>query len=110
MFASYFKPALIILQGGVASGFHHAEAAKYAPRLLHIGGGKHPRVTQAATTSASELNHGDVFLLDHGLKFFQWNGKLSNAFEKHKAAEVFSFSFYLNFLAEINYSIRLQII
>ena len=91
LFVSYFKPALIVLAGGVASGFHHATATSYAPRLLKIHTkGQQVRVMQTETTSAKELNHGDVFILDAGLKFWQWQGNKSAPFEKRKAAEISS--------------------
>jgi len=32
----------------------------------------------------SRLNPGDVFILDMGLKVYQWNGSGSSAFEKNK--------------------------
>jgi len=32
----------------------------------------------------SRLNQGDVFILDIGLKVYQWNGSGANAFEKNK--------------------------
>lgn len=89
LFVSYFKPALIILSGGVDSGFSAVKPTEYAPRLLKVkGSGKNVRVTQCESTKASEMNHGDVFILDAGMKLFQWNGTGSIPFEKHKGAEI----------------------
>ena len=36
----------------------------------------------------SRLNQGDVFILDLGLKVYQWNGSSSSAFEKNKVCDV----------------------
>ena len=33
------------------------------------------------------LNSGDVFILDAGLKIYQWNGKHSTPFERNKASQ-----------------------
>ena len=33
------------------------------------------------------LDSSDVFILDMGLKLYQWNGKTGNKDEKYKAAE-----------------------
>jgi len=35
----------------------------------------------------SRLNQGDVFILDLGLKVYQWNGSSSSAFEKNKVCD-----------------------
>ncbi len=40
------------------------------------------------TVSHASLNSGDVFILDAGLKLYQWNGKDSNKYEKAKALDV----------------------
>ncbi len=89
-FLSYFtKPSIIVLAGGVDSGFNKMKPEAYAPRLLWCKGtGKNIRVQQTAAVHASHLNHGDVFVLDAGLKIWQWNGKLSGAFERRKAADL----------------------
>jgi len=89
LFLSYFKShgGVRILQGGIESGFHHVEAAKYVPRLLWLKGKKNIRVKEVEK-KASSLNSGDVFILDGGLKIYQWNGKGSGPFEKTRAAQL----------------------
>lgn len=85
-FLSYFTPGIRILEGGVASGFHHVKPEDYKPRLLHIKGrGNNVRVTEVPLSHTS-LNSGDVFILDAGLRIFQWNGKSGGPGEKRKGA------------------------
>jgi len=87
LFMSYFKNEIKILEGGVDSGFKHVEPEKYNPRLLHLKGKKKVRVTQVDMTGAS-LNSGDVFILDAGLKAYQWNGSKAGPQEKAKGAQL----------------------
>jgi len=86
-FLSYFTPpGLRILQGGVATGFHHVKPEEYKPRLLHVKGrGSNVRVTEVALSHTS-LNSGDVFILDAGLSIYQWNGKSGGPAEKNKGS------------------------
>jgi len=71
----------------VDSGFNVVKPYEYKPRLLHIKGEKTCRVMQVPYTAAS-LNEGDVFILDAGLKLWQWNGPHSNIAERRKALEM----------------------
>jgi gelsolin len=87
LFLSYFNNQIKLLDGGVDSGFKHVEPEKYVPRLLHIKGKRKVRVTQVDLTSKS-LNSGDTFILDGGLKIFQWNGTKSGPQEKMKGAQL----------------------
>jgi len=86
LFLSYFKNEIKLLSGGVETGFKHVKPEEYKPRLLHIKGKKKVRVTQVDLTRGS-LNSGDVFILDSGLKIWQWNGKKSGPQEKQKGAQ-----------------------
>jgi len=74
-----------ILSGGVESGFRNVKPEEYKPRLLHISGyQKHVQVYQVALKIES-LNDHDAFVLDAGLKVFQFNGTKSSGWEKRKA-------------------------
>jgi hypothetical protein len=84
---SYFNNQIKLLSGGVESGFKHVEPAKYQPRLLHVKGKKKIRVTQVDLAIGS-LNSGDVFILDHGLKIYQFNGTKAGPMEKQKGAAI----------------------
>jgi len=87
LFLGYFKNEIKLLDGGVDSGFKHVEPEKYVPRLLHVKGKKKVRVTQVDLTHKS-LNSGDTFVLDGGLKIYQWNGAKSGPQEKMKGAQL----------------------
>jgi len=87
LFLSYFNNQIKLLSGGVESGFKHVEPAKYQPRLLWVKGKKKIRVTQVDLTKES-LNSGDVFILDNGLKIYQFNGAKAGPMEKQKGAAI----------------------
>lgn len=87
LFLSYFKNEIKLLSGGVDSGFKKVAPQDYKPRLLQLKGKKKVRVTQVEKSRES-LNSGDVFVLDAGLKIFQWNGKKSGPSEKQKGAQL----------------------
>mmetsp|Transcript_48510 Transcript_48510/g.114547 ORF Transcript_48510/g.114547 Transcript_48510/m.114547 type:complete len:975 (+) Transcript_48510:71-2995(+) len=85
-FQSLFKKGIMYLDGGVDSGFRHVERDEYPTRLFQLKGKRNVRVTQIALTA--DINSGDVFILDKGLKIYQWNGKDSNKYERAKALDV----------------------
>jgi len=83
-FLSLF-PKISILSGGVESGFRNVKPKQYKPRLLHVCGfKKHVQVFQVEL-KAENLNDCDSFVLDAGLKIYQFNGIKSSAWEKRKA-------------------------
>jgi len=87
LFLSYFKTPIIILEGGIESGFRHVKPEEYQPRLLHIKGRKKIHVTQVPL-SRDSLNSGDCFILDLGTLLFSWIGKDAGVMEKAKATQV----------------------
>ena len=89
LFLSYFEKygGIKILAGGIESGFNHVKQEEYKSRLLWIKGKKNVRVREVLKSHKS-LNNGDVFILDMGLKIYQWNGSKSGIFEKSKAAQL----------------------
>lgn len=80
-------PNMKIFEGGIETGFKHVEAENYVARLLQIKGKKDCTVEMVKMELAS-LNDGDVFLLDAGLKLYQWNGTRSNPNERRKCNQV----------------------
>eukprot|EP01132_Coremiostelium_polycephalum_P002829 gene2829-3514_t len=85
-FLSLFKNgSIFILRGGVESGFNKVKPEEYKPRLLHISGDKNVRVSEVDLSTKS-LNSGDVFILDAGLKIYQFNGSKSSGLERAKGA------------------------
>ncbi|XP_059668409.1 villin-2-like isoform X2 [Cornus florida] len=89
-FLSYFKPCIIPLEGGVASGFKKPEEEKFETRL-YVCKGKRVVKLKQVIFSRSSLNHDDVFILDTKEKIFQFNGANSNIQERAKALEVIQF-------------------
>ncbi|EGG13408.1 severin [Cavenderia fasciculata] len=79
--------SIFILRGGIESGFNHVKPETYRPRLLHISGDRHVRV-QEVDLSSKSLNSGDVFILDAGLKLYQFNGSKSTGQERTKGASL----------------------
>lgn len=88
-FLSYFPNGVQILIGGfinvfrlltisgIDSGFRHVETAgKHRTRLLHIKGRGNKVAAVEVPLSASSLNSGDVFVLDHGNTVFMFVGKI----------------------------------
>jgi len=79
---------LVIQHGGIESGFHHVDVEKYRVRLLHIKGTIKRTVVREVPLATASLNSGDVFILDNGLKLWQFQGKSSSGGEKMKAAQL----------------------
>ncbi|XP_057978929.1 villin-4-like [Malania oleifera] len=86
-FLSYFKPCIIPQEGGVSSGFRHAEAEEHKTRL-YVCKGKHVVHVKEVPFARSSLNHDDIFILDTKSKIFQFNGSNSSIQERAKALEV----------------------
>ncbi|KAM7270539.1 hypothetical protein ACFE04_029753 [Oxalis oulophora] len=89
-FLSYFKPCIIPLEGGVASGFKTPEEEVFETRLYICKGKRAVRMKQVPFARSS-LNHDDVFILDTENKIYQFNGANSNIQERAKALEVIQF-------------------
>jgi len=85
LFLSYFK-VFQTHEGGVDSGFNHVKPEEYKPRLLHIKGAKNT-IVREVPISVDSMNSGDVFILDCGLKLYQFNGKQSAPMERTKGME-----------------------
>lgn len=89
-FLSYFKPCIIPLEGGVASGFKKPVEEEFETRL-YICHGKRAVKMKQVPFARSSLNHDDVFILDTKDKIYQFNGANSNIQERAKALEVVQF-------------------
>jgi gelsolin len=87
-FVALFPHGIRILSGGVESGFHHVKPEEYKPRLMQAKGkGRDIRLSEVPL-SRDSLNSGDVFILDAGLKVYQWNGSKSSGMERNKASNL----------------------
>ncbi|XP_052822782.1 gelsolin-like protein 2 [Octopus bimaculoides] len=83
LFKSYFSK-FEVLKGGVASGFNPVKPDEYKSRLLfYTESGK--KVSVKEVSFRKQLNQEDIFLLDMGIKVFQWYGDESNLFQRHRA-------------------------
>jgi len=81
------KGGIRILKGGFETGFHHVSPDQYKPRLLHVRGTSFKDVrVQEVPLQASSLNSSDVFILDAGLKIYQFNGSKAKPAEKNKGS------------------------
>lgn len=92
-FISYF-PKLVILKGGVATGFHHVSAPpplniKKLYQITHtrVSEGRSHLVVREVAAQAASLVEGDTYVLDKGSHILQFNTKSSVGQEKYRAAE-----------------------
>ncbi|XP_058723957.1 villin-3-like [Vicia villosa] len=90
IFLSNFRPCIIPLEGGVASGFRKPEEEEFETRLYVCRGKRVVRLKQVPFARSS-LNHDDVFILDTDNKIYQFNGANSNIQERAKALEIIQF-------------------
>jgi len=83
LFQSYFKH-IQYMEGGIASGFRHVKPEEYTPRMFQVRRTAKTIRAGEVPVSAKSMNDGDVFILDAGLKVYQFVGSTANAFEKMK--------------------------
>jgi len=83
LFQSYFKH-MQYMDGGIASGFRHVKPEEYTPRLFQVRRTAKTIRAGEVPVSIKSMNDGDVFILDAGLKVYQYVGATANAFEKMK--------------------------
>lgn len=88
-FMQLFSRGVTYLEGGVSSGFQHAEKDPVAPahHLYHVSGRKHIRAIETDLTWDS-FNTGDCFILDTGKFIYVWSGSQSNMMEKNRARDL----------------------
>ena len=80
---SYFSKGIKYLEGGIASGLTKSNSRlDKSPKLFKIKGRKNPIATQMASVSWSEMNQGDVFVVDLFDVIVVWNGSKANKMEK----------------------------
>lgn len=87
LFLSYWPEGIRLLSGGCESGFNIVKPETFTPRLLWIKGKKNVRVVQV-DIKVSNLNAGDVFILDCGLNLYQYQGKKCGSQEKLQAGKL----------------------
>lgn len=87
LFISYFK-VLTVLQGGVDADYTNKNVQKFKPRLFHIRGVGSKIQSREVSITKENLDDDDVYVLDVGLKLFNWRGRNSNSFEKFHATYI----------------------
>ena len=89
-FLAYFaKSHITYKEGGFGTGFRHVGPEKYEPRLFMVRSfhDTHHKSTRAfqVPLKARNMNHGNVFVLDAGLKVYMYQGEQSSLLERNKA-------------------------
>jgi gelsolin len=90
LFLSYFgRSHITYKEGGFGTGFRHVGPEKYEPRLFMVRSfhDSHHKSTRAfqVPLKARNMNHGNVFVLDAGLKVYMYQGEQSSLLERNKA-------------------------
>ena len=75
-----------MLKGGADTGFRQVKPEEYRPRLLHFRGDRKGVTVTEVARSRAVLDNTDVYILDLGLKLYQWNGSGANKEEKMKVS------------------------
>lgn len=86
LFKSYFD-FFTIMKGGYESGFTRVTPDSYKHRLFHIVGEKKQIAVNEIGFKKGNLNSEDVFVVDLGLRIFQFNGETANKDEKFRATQ-----------------------
>jgi len=89
LFQSYFK-GIQYMEGGIASGFRHVKPEEYTPRMFQVRRTAKTIRAGEVPVDIKSMNDGDVFILDAGLKVYQFIGTTANAFEKMKGGAMAS--------------------
>ena len=81
LFKSYFD-FFTVIKGGVDADLEQYKSEHYRGKLFHVHSQGSKIQSREVSINRKNLDSGDVYLLDIGLKVFIWTGKKSNSFEK----------------------------
>ena len=81
LFKSYFE-FFTVVKGGIDSNLEQFQSKQYKAKLFHVHSIGAKLQSREITINRKNLDSGDAYLLDTGLKIFIWTGKKSNSFEK----------------------------
>ena len=87
LFKSYFE-FFTVVKGGVDANLENFESKQYKARFFHVHSVDSKFQSREITINKNNLDSGDVYLLDTGLKAFIWIGNSSNSFEKFHIASL----------------------
>jgi len=85
-FKGYFD-FYTVMKGGCDTGFRRVGPTGYKPRLFQVVGEKKQIAITQVPLKRGNLNSEDVFILDMGLRIFQFNGETATKDEKFKATQ-----------------------
>jgi len=86
LFKSYFD-FFTIMKGGYDTGFNRVTPVSYKTRLFHIVGEKKQIAVNEIGLKKGNLNSEDVFVVDCGMRIYQFNGETANKDEKFRATQ-----------------------
>lgn len=86
LFRSYFDH-FTIMKGGCDTGFRRVNPTAYKTRLFHIVGERKQINVTEVPLKRDNLNSEDVFVVDKGLRIYQFNGIDANKDEKFKTTQ-----------------------
>ena len=81
LFKSYFE-FFTVVKGGIDANLEKYKTQQYKARLFHTHSLGAKLQSREITINKKNLDSGDAYLFDTGLKVFIWTGKKSNSFEK----------------------------
>jgi gelsolin len=85
LFKSYFN-FFTVVKGGVEANLELFKKKSYKARLFHVHGDGANLQSREVPINKKNLDSGDVYLLDTGLKVYIWIGIKSSGFEKFHIA------------------------
>jgi len=85
-FKEYFD-FYTVMKGGCDSGFRRVGPQGYKARLFQVVGEKKQIAINQVPFKRGNLNSEDVFILDLGLRIYQFNGETATKDEKFKATQ-----------------------
>ncbi|XP_059151107.1 gelsolin-like protein 2 [Physella acuta] len=87
LFKSYFPNGITTMEGGAESGFSHVAPEEYEARLFKFVKEQRNVVVRQIPRCPALVVPGDVYILDLGLKIYQYNGEESSPMERSKAMQ-----------------------
>ena len=81
IFKSYFE-FFTVIKGGIEGNSESFQSQQFRAKLFHVHFIGSKLQSREITINKKNLDSGDAYLLDTGLKLFIWTGKKANSFEK----------------------------
>ena len=81
LFKSYFE-FFTVIKGGIEGNLESFQSKEFRAKLFHVHCIGAKIQSREIAINKKNLDSGDTYLLDTGLKVFIWTGKKANSFEK----------------------------